>query len=120
MGLSAPARLALRCGALRCDPLGRLGGDRGDVVEVGVVVHEGGAVVFGGGCGEQVHDAGGAVLAADGHQRLDFAGAHGDLVDAGELDQLGSDAGDALVFTRVARRVAHFKVDGDEGGQGAV
>ena len=42
---------------------------------------------------------GGAVLATQRHQSLDFAGAKGDLVDAGKLDQLGTDTGDALMFT---------------------
>jgi hypothetical protein len=95
--------------AARDYPVRGLAGHGGNVVEVGIVVQYGCAVVLGRGGGEQVHHAGGAVLACGGEKRLDLAGPAGDLVGAGELDQLTAYSEDPLVSPGLAGRVAQFQ-----------
>jgi hypothetical protein len=80
------------------------------VIEVGVVVKDGCAVVFGGGGGEQVHYASGTVLASCDEKGLDPTRTGGDLVGARELYQLATHAEDPLVLARVAGRVAQIEV----------
>jgi hypothetical protein len=106
--------------AARDYPVRGLAGHGGNVVEVGIVVQYGCAVVLGRGGGEQVHHAGGAVLACGGEKRLDLAGPAGDLVGAGELDQLTAYSEDPLVSPGLAGRVAQFQVDRHERRQHAV
>jgi hypothetical protein len=51
-----------------------LAGDGGDVLEVGVVVQDGRAVVLGDGCGKETENACCPVMPTSGHPDLDVPG----------------------------------------------
>jgi hypothetical protein len=103
---AGPGCTCLRHGTLRCDPVDGLPSDRGDVIEIGVIVQDGRAVILCCGGREKIHHAGGAVLTPNGHERLNLASPQCDLVDGGKLDELATKAEDALVLGGITSRVA--------------
>ncbi len=73
-----PVRLSTRLisgeAAAWCDPGMRLGGNGGDVLEVGAVVKDGSTVVLCDRCGDQVDDTRCPVMPTGGHPDLDVPG----------------------------------------------
>jgi hypothetical protein len=74
-------------GLARKDPLHRLSCNGRDVIEVGVVVQHGRAVVVGYGGGEDANHSGRTMLAGAGHQGLNVASPIADLRDDREINE---------------------------------
>jgi Major Facilitator Superfamily len=103
------------------DPGLSLAGDRGNVLEVGVVVQSNGTMVLGDSRGHQVNDACRPVVPASGHPDLDIPGPFGNYLGHREDDvEASAPLSDKTDVGEVAPGVASLQVDGDASGGGAV
>jgi hypothetical protein len=94
----------------------RLAGRGCDVLEVGVIVQDHGAVMFRDGGSKEVNHPGSPVMTADRHPDLDIAGAISDrLTDRQDNIEILTASGDFPEIAQIAAGVTGFQVDGHAG-----
>jgi hypothetical protein len=119
-----PAAGEVRASSLRSgetaawrDPGLGLAGDSGNVLEVGVVVQDGRAVVLCDGCGQEVENSCCPVMPTSGHPDLDIPGPLGNRLGDGQHDvQTLAPLGDDTEVSQVTTGIASLQVDRHAGG----
>jgi hypothetical protein len=103
------------------DPGMGLAGDGGNVLEVGVVVQDGRAVVLCNGCGEEVENACCPVMPTSGHPDLDIPSPLGNRLGDGQRDvETLAPLGDNTEVGQVTTGITSLQVDSHARGGGAV
>jgi hypothetical protein len=99
----------------------RLAGRCCDVLEIGVIVQDHGAVMFRHGGSKEVNHSGSPVMTADCHPDLNIAGTVRDrLADRQDNIEILTASGDFPDIGQIATGVAGFQIDSHAGRGGAI